>query len=71
MDEQCAALGGHREPVISNFDNFTGLFAAGAGAIITMASDLRLATPEAKCAFLFNRVAKLFLDRICFPNCLE
>ena len=30
--------------------------AAGAGAIITMASDLRLATPEAKCAFLFNRV---------------
>ncbi len=28
----------------------------GAGAIIAMASDLRLATPEAKCAFLFTRV---------------
>jgi len=29
---------------------------AGAGAIITMASDLRYASPEAKTAFLFNRV---------------
>ena len=29
---------------------------AGAGAIIAMASDLRVATPEAKVAFLFNRV---------------
>ena len=29
---------------------------AGAGAIMAMASDLRLATPEAKTAFLFNRV---------------
>ena len=29
---------------------------AGAGAIISMASDLRIATPEAKTAFLFNRV---------------
>jgi enoyl-CoA hydratase/carnithine racemase len=29
---------------------------AGAGAIIAMASDLRLATPEAGTAFLFNRV---------------
>lgn len=29
---------------------------AGAGAIIAMASDLRIATPEAKVAFLFNRV---------------
>ncbi|SFU09807.1 Enoyl-CoA hydratase [Sedimentitalea nanhaiensis] len=28
----------------------------GAGAIIAMASDLRLATPDAKCAFLFTRV---------------
>ena len=28
----------------------------GAGAIIAMASDLRLASPEAKTAFLFNRV---------------
>ena len=29
---------------------------AGAGAIMAMASDLRLATPEAKTAFLFTRV---------------
>ena len=29
---------------------------AGAGAIISMAADLRLATPDAKVAFLFNRV---------------
>ena len=28
----------------------------GAGAIIAMASDLRIATPQAKTAFLFNRV---------------
>ena len=30
--------------------------AVGAGAILAMASDLRLATPDAKCAFLFTRV---------------
>jgi enoyl-CoA hydratase/carnithine racemase len=30
--------------------------AAGAGAIIAMASDIRLATPAAQTAFLFNRV---------------
>jgi len=29
---------------------------AGAGAIIAMSSDIRLASPEAKTAFLFNRV---------------
>ena len=29
---------------------------AGAGAILAMASDIRLATPEAKTAFLFSRV---------------
>ena len=40
------------KPVISAVDGV----AVGAGAIITMASDLRLATPEAKCAFLFNKV---------------
>ncbi len=28
----------------------------GAGAIIAMASDMRIATPEAKTAFLFTRV---------------
>lgn len=40
------------KPIISAVDGV----AVGAGAIITMASDLRLATPEAKCAFLFNKV---------------
>jgi len=40
------------KPVISAVDGV----AVGAGAIITMASDLRLAAPAAKCAFLFNRV---------------
>ena len=33
-----------------------GGICAGAGAIMAMASDLRIATPEAKVAFLFNRV---------------
>jgi len=40
------------KPIISAVDGV----AVGAGAIITMASDLRIASPEAKCAFLFNRV---------------
>lgn len=40
------------KPVISAVDGIC----AGAGAIIAMASDLRIATPEAKVAFLFNRV---------------
>lgn len=39
-------------PIIAAVDGV----AVGAGAIITMASDLRIATPEAKTAFLFNRV---------------
>ncbi|WP_121064361.1 enoyl-CoA hydratase family protein [Chachezhania antarctica] len=39
-------------PVIAAVDGIS----AGAGAIIAMASDLRIATPEAKTAFLFNRV---------------
>ncbi|GHF43713.1 enoyl-CoA hydratase family protein [Seohaeicola zhoushanensis] len=41
-----------QKPIIAAVDGV----AVGAGAIITMASDMRLATPEAKCAFLFNRV---------------
>ncbi|MCZ4282689.1 enoyl-CoA hydratase family protein [Kiloniella laminariae] len=40
------------KPIISAVDGVC----VGAGAIITMASDLRLATPEAKTAFLFTRV---------------
>ena len=40
------------KPIIAAADGV----AVGAGAIIAMASDLRLATPAAKCAFLFTRV---------------
>lgn len=40
------------KPIIAAVDGVC----AGAGAIISMASDLRIATPQAKTAFLFNRV---------------
>jgi enoyl-CoA hydratase/carnithine racemase len=40
------------QPIIAAVDGIC----AGAGAIVAMASDLRLATPEAKTAFLFTRV---------------
>jgi enoyl-CoA hydratase/carnithine racemase len=40
------------KPIIAAVDGA----AAGAGAIIAMAADLRLATPGAQTAFLFNRV---------------
>ena len=40
------------KPIIAAVDGV----AVGAGAIIAMASDIRLATPEAKTAFLFTRV---------------
>jgi enoyl-CoA hydratase/carnithine racemase len=40
------------KPIVSAIDGV----AVGAGAIIAMASDIRLATPEARTAFLFTRV---------------
>ena len=40
------------QPIIAAIDGVC----AGAGAMIALASDLRLATPEAKPAFLFTRV---------------
>ncbi|WP_377298784.1 enoyl-CoA hydratase family protein [Rhizobium sp. SGZ-381] len=40
------------QPIIAAVDGIC----AGAGAILAMASDLRLATPEARTAFLFTRV---------------
>lgn len=40
------------QPIIAAVDGI----AVGAGAISAMASDMRIATPEAKTAFLFNRV---------------
>lgn len=46
------AMIGCSKPIITAVDGVC----VGAGAIIAMASDLRLATPEAKCAFLFTRV---------------
>ncbi len=46
------AMIGCGKPIISAVQGIC----AGAGAIIAMASDLRLATPDARVAFLFNRV---------------
>jgi enoyl-CoA hydratase/carnithine racemase len=46
------AMLGCGKPIIAAVDGV----AVGAGAIIAMAADLRMATPEAKCAFLFTRV---------------
>ena len=46
------AMLGCGKPIIAAVDGIC----AGAGAIIAMASDLRVATPQAKVAFLFNRV---------------
>ena len=46
------AMRGAPQPVISAIDGIC----AGAGAIMAMASDIRIATPRAKTAFLFTRV---------------
>jgi enoyl-CoA hydratase/carnithine racemase len=46
------AMLGCGKPVIAAVDGVC----VGAGAIMAMAADLRLATPGAKCAFLFTRV---------------
>jgi enoyl-CoA hydratase/carnithine racemase len=46
------AMRGCPQPIIAAIDGVC----AGAGAILAMASDIRLATPRAKVAFLFNRV---------------
>jgi enoyl-CoA hydratase/carnithine racemase len=46
------AMLGCAKPIIAAVDGV----AVGAGAIVAMASDIRLATPEAKTAFLFTRV---------------
>jgi len=46
------AMIGCGKPIIAGVDGIC----AGAGAIISMASDLRVATPATKTAFLFNRV---------------
>ncbi len=46
------AMRGCPQPIIAAVDGIC----VGAGAIISMASDLRLATKDARTAFLFNRV---------------
>ena len=46
------AMRGCPQPIVAAVDGVC----AGAGAILAMASDLRLATPGARTAFLFNRV---------------
>jgi enoyl-CoA hydratase/carnithine racemase len=46
------AMRGCPQPLVAAIDGVC----AGAGAIIAMASDIRIATPRAKTAFLFSRV---------------
>ena len=46
------AMIGCGKPIVTAVDGV----AVGAGAIVAMASDIRLATPQAKTAFLFTRV---------------
>jgi enoyl-CoA hydratase/carnithine racemase len=46
------AMRGCPQPIVAAVDGVC----AGAGAIVAMASDIRIATPEARVAFLFSRV---------------
>jgi enoyl-CoA hydratase/carnithine racemase len=46
------AMRGCPQPIVAAMDGIC----AGAGAIVAMASDMRLATPETKVGFLFTRV---------------
>ena len=46
------AMRGCPQPIVAAIDGVC----AGAGAIVAMASDIRIATPETKTAFLFTRV---------------
>jgi enoyl-CoA hydratase/carnithine racemase len=46
------AMRGCPQPIVAAVDGVC----AGAGAILAMASDIRLATPDARTAFLFSRV---------------
>jgi len=46
------AMRGAPQPIVAAVDGVC----TGAGAILAMAADIRLATPQAKTAFLFNRV---------------
>lgn len=46
------AMRGNRVPIVAAVNGV----AAGAGAIIAMASDLRIASPRGRVAFLFNKV---------------
>jgi enoyl-CoA hydratase/carnithine racemase len=46
------AMRGCPQPIVAAIDGVC----VGAGAIVAMASDIRIATPEAKTAFLFTRV---------------
>jgi len=50
--EVVKAMRAYPQPIIAAVDGVC----AGAGAILAMASDLRIGTPAAKVAFLFNRV---------------
>lgn len=50
--ELVKAMRGCGQPIVAAMDGV----AAGAGAIIAMASDIRLATPQCSVAFLFTRV---------------